>query len=66
MVEGSLLKSRIIELALKLNGDLIKLLLSNPRLRQHFFAAVAGVVVFDKGKGVTTQAQPRDRMLMKL
>jgi len=48
MVEGSLLKSRIIELALKLDGDLIKLLLSHPRLRQHFFAEVEGVVVFDK------------------
>jgi len=50
MVEGSLLKSRIIELALKLDGDLIKLLLSHPRLRQHFFADVAGVVVFDNEK----------------
>jgi len=50
MVEGSLLKSKIIELALKLDGDLIKLLLSHPRLRQHFFAEVAGVVVFDKEK----------------
>ena len=48
MVEGNLLKSRIIELALKMDGDLIKLLLSHPRLRQHFFVEVAGVVVFDK------------------
>ena len=40
MVEDSLLKSRIIELALKLDGDLIKLLLSHPRLRQHFFTDV--------------------------
>ena len=36
MVEDSLLKSRIIELALKLDGDLIKLLLSHPRLRQQW------------------------------
>jgi len=50
MVEGSLLKSKIIELVLKLDGDLIELLLSHPRLRQHFFAEVAGVVVFDKEK----------------
>ena len=50
MVEGGLLKSRIIESALKLDGDLIKLLLSHPRLRQHFFVEVAGVVVFDKEK----------------
>ena len=48
MVEDSLLKNRIIELALKLDGDLIKLLLSHPRLRQHFFADVEGVLVFDK------------------
>jgi adenine-specific DNA-methyltransferase len=40
MVEGSLLKSRIIELALKLDKDLVKLLLSHPRLRQHFFADI--------------------------
>jgi len=55
MVEGSLLKSRIIELALKLDGDLIKLLLSHPRLRQHFFVdvgrnAIPTYVVFDKEK----------------
>ena len=56
MVEGRLLKSRIIELALKLDGDLIKLLLSHPRLRQHFFADIVGrnviptYVVFDKEK----------------
>jgi len=36
MVEGRLLKNRIIELALKLDRDLIKLLLSHPQLRQHF------------------------------
>ena len=43
MVEGSLLKSRIIELALKLDGDLIKLLLSHPRLRQHFFVDIGRI-----------------------
>ena len=50
LVEGRLLKNRIIELALKLDSDLIKLLLSHPRLRQHFFVEVAGVVVFDQEK----------------
>lgn len=50
MAEGSLLKNKIIELALKLDGDLIKLLLSHPRLRRHFFADVEGVMVFDKEK----------------
>ena len=55
MVEDSLLKNTIIELALKLDRDLIKLLLSHPRLRQHFFVDVRRIgnptyVVFDKAK----------------
>jgi adenine-specific DNA-methyltransferase len=50
MVEDELLKNRIIELALKLDENLIRLLLSHSRLRQHFFADTDGVLVFDKEK----------------
>jgi len=50
MVEDELLKNRIIELALKLDENLIRLLLSHSRLRQHFFADIDGVLVFDKEK----------------
>jgi len=50
MVEDELLKNKIIELALKLDESLIRLLLSHSRLRQHFFADIDGVLVFDKQK----------------
>lgn len=42
MVEDELLKNKIIELVLKLDENLIRLLLSHSRLRQHFFADVDG------------------------
>lgn len=48
--EGQLLKNRIVELALKLDKDLIKLLLQNDRIKQHFFKDVDGVLIFDKEK----------------
>ncbi len=50
MVEDELLKNKTIELALKLDENLIRLLLSHSRLRQHFFADIDGVLVFDKEK----------------
>ena len=48
--EGKLLKNRIVELALKLDKDLVKLLLSNERIREHFFTEVDRILVFDKEK----------------
>ena len=48
MVEDNLLKNKAIELTLKLDENLIRLLLSHSRLRQHFFADIDGVLVFDK------------------
>jgi len=48
--EGKLLKNRIVELALKLDKDLIRLLLSNGRIKEHFFKDVDGILVFDKEK----------------
>jgi len=48
--EGELLKNRIVELGLKLDKDLIRLLLSNERIKGHFFTEVDGILVFDKEK----------------
>jgi len=48
--EGELLKNKIIELALKLDKDLIKLLLSDKKMKEVFFADVDGVLIFDKDK----------------
>jgi len=48
--EGKLLKNRIVELALKLDKDLVKLLLSNERIREHFFTEIDRILVFDKEK----------------
>ncbi|MEO0267818.1 MAG: site-specific DNA-methyltransferase [candidate division WOR-3 bacterium] len=48
--EGELLKNKIIELALKLNKDLIKLLLSDKKMKEVFFVDVDGALIFDKDK----------------
>ena len=48
--DGELLKNKIVELALKLDEDLIKLLLGNKKIKEHFFAEVGGTLVFDKEK----------------
>jgi len=50
VADGQLLKNQITELTLKLDPDLLRLLLSHPRLKEHFFADVGGVLVFDKEK----------------
>lgn len=47
---NNLLKNRIVELALKLDKNLIKLLLKNERIKKHFFENVDGVLVFDREK----------------
>ena len=48
--EGNLLKNKIVEHTLKLDENLIKLLLKNDRIKQHFFKDINGVLVFDKEK----------------
>jgi len=47
---GQLLKNLIVELALKLDKDLIKLLLKNNKIKEHFFIDIDGILVFDKEK----------------
>jgi len=40
VAEGQLLKNKIIELALAMDSGLLKLLLSNPTIKKHFFTEV--------------------------
>jgi adenine-specific DNA-methyltransferase len=48
--DGELLKNKIIELALKLDKELIKLLLSDKKMKEVFFADVDKTLIFDKDK----------------
>ncbi len=48
VVEGKLLKNKIVELALAMDSSLIRLLLKHDGIRRHFFVDVDGVLVFDK------------------
>lgn len=50
VVDGKLLKNKIIELALQLDSGLIKILLSHKSIKAHFFQEVDQVMVFDKIK----------------
>ena len=44
------LKNRTVEFALKLDKDLIKLLLSNKKVKEHFFEEVDKILIFDREK----------------
>lgn len=46
--DGILLKNAIVEAALALRPDLIKLLLTHPGLKANFFTEIDGILVFDK------------------
>ena len=48
--DGQLIKNSIVEAALALQPNLMKLLLDNDELSAHFFSDVEGVKVFDKVK----------------
>lgn len=48
VIDGKLLKNKIIELSLQLDPSLIRLLLSHHGFKKHFFQKVEGVMVFDK------------------
>ncbi|MBF0320901.1 MAG: site-specific DNA-methyltransferase [Nitrospirae bacterium] len=50
VVEGQLLKNKIVELALGMDSGLIRLLLTHEGIRHHFFTDIDGVLVFDKIK----------------
>ncbi len=46
--DGVMLKNSIVEAALQLRPDLLKLILSNDKLKANFFTDVEGMLVFDK------------------
>ena len=48
--DGELLKNKIIELALKFDKDLIHSLMKENDLKEHFFAEVDKLIVFDQLK----------------
>ena len=48
--DGAMLKNLVIELGLKLDPDLLSLLLSHERIREYFFIQVDDVLVFDRDK----------------
>lgn len=48
VIDGKLAKNKVVELALKLDIDLLKLLLKNKKLKERFFTDVDGTMVFDK------------------
>lgn len=50
VVDGHLNKNKIIELALKVEPQLISLLIKNETFKKHFFQEVSTVLVFDKIK----------------
>lgn len=51
--DGNLLKNVIVEHALKLDKELIQLLLSKPRIKKQFFIKVDGVLIFDKDRFIS-------------
>ncbi len=48
IIDGKLVKNKIVELALSMDEGLIKLLLANNAIKKHFFKDIGGVLVFDK------------------
>ena len=50
IADGNLAKNKIIELALQLDKDLLKILLSSPEIKQIFFQEIEGILIFDKIK----------------
>ncbi len=50
VLNGKLLKNKIIELSLQLDAQLLLSLLSNNKLKNHFFQVVGDIYVFDKIK----------------
>ncbi|CAJ0906326.1 11996_t:CDS:2, partial [Entrophospora sp. SA101] len=61
VVDGKLAKNKIIELALQLDLRLLKLLKSSPEIKKIFFQEVDDILVFDKIKLQTRQAQAQPK-----
>jgi adenine-specific DNA-methyltransferase len=50
---GNLLKNMVIESAIRLDSDLLKLLLSEEKMKERFFQKVDEVLIFDKDKFIS-------------
>lgn len=50
VADGQVMKNKVVELALRLDVDLLRFVRTDERLRQHFFVDVDGVAIFDKVK----------------
>jgi adenine-specific DNA-methyltransferase len=50
--EGKVLKNKVTELAIKLDSQLLKLLLKNKKIKEYFFVEAEGILVFGKDKFV--------------
>lgn len=48
--DGKILKNKVVEHALKVDPDLIKLLLKNENIKKHFFVEIDKALIFDKIK----------------
>ena len=48
--DGVLFKNSVVEAGLKLNPELLKLLLKDDKAKKYFFSEVDGIAVFDKAK----------------
>lgn len=48
IIDGQLVKNKVVELALAMDAGLITLLLRNESIKEHFFKAISGALVFDK------------------
>lgn len=48
VINGKLAKNKIVELGLSLDPSLLRLLLSNAKIKSHFFTDIEGVLIFDK------------------
>lgn len=48
--EGKLLKNKVVEMALSMDGTLLEALMKEPGIKRHFFVHVGGAWVFDKIK----------------
>ena len=48
--EGELLKNKVIELAIKLDKDMIESLLSDEQMKAVFFKQIGKATIFDKDK----------------
>ena len=48
IIDGRLVKNKVVELALAIDEGFIELLLSNNSIKKHFFKEIAGALVFDK------------------